>query len=117
MNLITKIFKFDSAHLLKNHSGKCKNLHGHSYSMEICLQGEINKETGMIMDFGDLKKIVEKRIIEQVDHNFLNDIFDFVPTAENMAKHFFKILEKEFGQSLYSVSVWETSTCKAEHRG
>jgi len=78
---ITKIFTFDSAHYLPNHKGKCKNLHGHTYTLYVTIKGEIDKN-GFVVDFGDLKESI-KPIIDLLDHNYLNDILE-TPTCENL---------------------------------
>jgi len=86
---ITKLFRFSASHQLYNHNGKCHRLHGHSYLLEITIEGrrKINDtrapDYGMIMDFGKLKKIVNDHVIDKLDHSHLND-FVFTPTAENL---------------------------------
>ena len=95
MLTITKRFEFDAAHQLPFHQGKCKNLHGHRYVLEVTLKGKItpelpwngvqstNPSAGMIMDFGILKKIVKNLVIDIYDHQYLNVYFEN-PTAEKM---------------------------------
>lgn len=73
---ITKIFNFESAHVLYGYDGKCKNLHGHSYKLFVTVKGEVLYElgaakNGMVMDFGDLKTIVHQEIIQPWDHSVL----------------------------------------------
>ncbi len=107
---ITKQFKFEAAHKLTNHDGKCRNLHGHSYLLEITVTGPIIKtgpKEGMIMDFSDLSSIVEKEIINQWDHEYLNDLVPFATTAENLATECYKRLETSL--PLEKVKLWETS--------
>ena len=70
---ITKEFKFEMAHALKGYDGPCKNIHGHSYVLNVTVSGypiidETNPKLGMVMDFGDLKKIVRKAVIDIFDH-------------------------------------------------
>lgn len=70
---ITKEFKFEMAHALKGYDGPCKNIHGHSYSLNVTVIGnpitdETNPKLGMVMDFGDLKKIVREAVIDIFDH-------------------------------------------------
>lgn len=70
---ITKEFKFEMAHALKGYDGPCKNIHGHSYEMLVTVAGfpitdENHPKLGMVMDFGDVKKIVRELIIDQFDH-------------------------------------------------
>ena len=110
---ITKEFTFDSAHQLKWHKGKCKNLHGHTYKLQITIQGALNKD-GIVIDFGDLKKIVKEKVIEKLDHQFLNEIIKN-PTAENMVVWMWEQLEKEL--KLFEIKLWETPTSYATYQG
>lgn len=110
--LITKEFTFDSAHQLKWHKGKCKNLHGHTYKLQITIQGDLNKE-GVVMDFGDFKETVKEKIIEKLDHQFLNDIIKN-PTAENIVIWVWNQLKKKL--NLYEVNLWETPTSYATYK-
>jgi len=87
--IITKTFTFDSSHSLSWHKGKCKNLHGHTYKLEVSIKGELN-ENGIVMDFSDLKKIVKKIILEKYDHQHLNLFFNN-PTAEVMVDEIWSI--------------------------
>ena len=73
---LTKIFNFEAAHALMNYDGPCKNIHGHSYKLEVTIIGrpvkdESSPKDGMVMDFGDLKEIIKKSIIEQFDHSLI----------------------------------------------
>ena len=107
---ITKIYTFEAAHQLPEHKGKCAQLHGHSYSFEVTISGPLQKagsSTGMIMDFADLSSVVEREIVHQWDHQFLNNIIAFVPTAENLAQEIFTRLEKA-GLNVTQVRLWET---------
>lgn len=111
---ITKIFTFEASHSLPNHNGKCANLHGHSYKLEVTVSGQIKKATGesdegMIMDFADIKKIVKENILDTCDHQNLNDIFEFVTTAENIAVHFMNVLMSA-GLNCTEIKLWETAT-------
>jgi 6-pyruvoyltetrahydropterin/6-carboxytetrahydropterin synthase len=112
---ITKIFKFEAAHYLPSYVGKCHNIHGHSYCLEIEVSSPIVTEgsgQGMIMDFGLLKEIVERDVISFCDHEHLNSIFSN-PTAENMV---FWVKERLLDSlpGLVRVRLWETDTCYAE---
>lgn len=74
MHRITKEFQFDSCHMLDSHQGKCHNLHGHTYRLQIEISGSLiqhGSSTGMVMDFADLKAIVQEHIIQKWDHAFL----------------------------------------------
>lgn len=116
MITVTKIFSFAAAHYLPNHLGLCKNLHGHNYKLEITVGKEKLNSNSMIIDFGKLKEIVNKEIIEKYDHSYLNEFF-LVPTAEEMVIVFYRKLQTIFEElfiSLVSVKLWETDSCFAE---
>ena len=121
---VVKEFTFDSAHYLPDHPGKCKQLHGHTYKLQIGIQGPIN-EAGMVIDFDDLETIVKNDIIEFLDHKCLNDVKDyefpgFLPTAEMMVlwirNRFFQRLSPGIGPKIVIVKLWETPTSYAEWR-
>jgi 6-pyruvoyltetrahydropterin/6-carboxytetrahydropterin synthase len=137
---ITKIFEFEMAHALWNYDGKCKNIHGHTFRLEVTVRGEpINQfghpKNGMVLDFGILKEIVNKHIIEKHDHHFIFDKnspyaqinykeagFELIgpknyqPTSENLLMEFVQILKENLPPEveLYSVKLWETSNSFAE---
>ena len=120
---VTKIFKFDAAHFLPEHSGKCAELHGHTYRLEVTVARKDGglvadgSSAGMVLDFGDLKAIVQREIIEKVDHKMLNDIFPFRTTAENMVIHFYEVLEQQLTPldvEILKLRLWETQTSFAE---
>ena len=77
-------FSFEAGHHLPKHKGKCSQRHGHSIGLWVEVSGPINRYTGMVIDFSDLKEIVNKLIIDKFDHTYLNDIIPN-PTAENLA--------------------------------
>ncbi len=113
---ITKQFRFEAAHSLPNHDGKCRNLHGHSYLLEVTISGDIvsdGPKTGMIMDFSDLTKIVDEEIINQWDHQFLNDILPFTTSAEHLAQECFRRLQNR-KLNIERIRLWETSKCYVE---
>lgn len=108
--IIWKQFEFEAAHFLPFHQGNCRNLHGHSYKLQVGVTGEphdIGPQTGMIMDFGDLKLIVKNVFLDDLDHSTLNKIFEN-PTAEVMARWMFDELKIRIA-GLYGVRLWETS--------
>jgi len=112
LSLISKEFKFDAAHNLVNYHGKCENLHGHTYRLRVTLKGEPNPKDGMIIDFSILKKIVKEKIIERMDHHYLNDL---VPqsTAENLIRWIWNELTSDLNTpttELYELKLWETET-------
>ena len=109
---ITKVFTFDCSHHLKDYPGKCKNIHGHTYKLEVTLKGTPDKN-GLVIDFHDLNDIVENEILSQIDHKYLNDIFDFNPTCEMLGLWIWdKLLKKVEGLecNLEKLVLWETPT-------
>lgn len=107
--LITKIFTFAGAHQLPNHPGKCKNLHGHEWKLEVTISGQIDADTGMIIDFSDLKKIVNENVIDVLDHSYLNNTLPN-PTAENIISWIWDKLEdkvKNKRRNLFALKLWE----------
>lgn len=114
---ITKIFEFAAAHKLPCYKGLCNNLHGHTYKIEITIEGKIQKQgpaQGMIMDFSVLKKIVNSCIIDYYDHSNLNDFF-INPTAEIMIQEIVNKIEPElsYGIDIIKARLWETPTSYA----
>ena len=117
---ITKRFTFEACHRLDKYAGKCSNLHGHSYKLEVTISGNVNKNKRFVMDFADLKGIVHALIISSHDHNYLNNLY-VEPTAEHMAVGFFNqednLLNADLETKLESVKLWETEDSYAEYRG
>jgi len=115
--IITKVFRFEAAHHLPGHQGKCANLHGHSYKLEVTLRGLINitpgkSSNGMVMDFGDLAQIVHSSVIERLDHQDLNAVTKLHTTAENLAHWIWDALVTSGldEQLLYRIRLWETES-------
>ena len=118
---VTKIFTFDSAHHLPKYYGKCAELHGHTYKLEVTVSGEPtvlykkkDSYDGIICDFGDLKDIVNEHVIERLDHQNLNTVMTDNPTAENIASLIFEILWLIFPGKLQKIKLWETPDSFAE---
>lgn len=121
MLTVTKRFKFDAAHHLPNYDGKCHNLHGHTYRLEVTVTGDIDDAKrsvtkGMVIDFHDLSDLVKRNFIDKYDHGNLNDFFDN-PTAEVMVSYIGKTLESVLprGISLIKCNLWETEDCYASY--
>jgi len=107
--LIGKKFTFAAAHKLPRHGGKCKNLHGHEWTLEICIRKRVDSETGMVLDFSDLKKVVNTYVINKLDHGYLNKIIKN-PTAENILIWVWSVLMfKALLKGIEKISVWESS--------
>jgi 6-pyruvoyltetrahydropterin/6-carboxytetrahydropterin synthase len=137
---VTKRFHFEMAHALFEYDGLCRNIHGHSYNLEVTLIGKSKKQPGhpkdgMVLDFGELKKIVNSQIVEKFDHALMvNSLFtetqiellkqttqriiivEFQPTTENIVTDIAKILQQHLptGVSLFSIRLYETVTSYAE---
>lgn len=112
---ICKSFRFEAAHVLPHHPGKCSRLHGHSYRLDVYLEGALHEHgpaAGMVEDFGFVAEIVEREIIDPLDHSSLNDYLDN-PTAENIVIWAGKILARRFNERLVKLVLWETPTACA----
>ncbi|KKN68955.1 hypothetical protein LCGC14_0446400 [marine sediment metagenome] len=133
MYRVRKEFRFEAAHQLPNHDGKCKNLHGHSYKFEVFIVGNMplshagGPKEGMLIDFYDVT-VAAKEIIGLLDHTFLNDTAKAhldvdVTTAENLAYGLFNFFFRRIshrpigGIHVEKVRVWETATAYAEYTG
>ena len=98
-------FYFDAAHYIPHYKGKCENMHGHTYKLEIVVEGDIKKD-GMIIDFSKLKEIIDREVLEKLDHHDLNTIVEN-PTAEHIVNW---ISEKLQGKiPVCSIKLWEGS--------
>lgn len=98
IHTVRKTFHFDAAHKIDHHPGKCQHLHGHTYLVTIEATGRVQSqgdEMGMVMDFGNIKQLYNELIHTPCDHRYLNDVFDFPTTAENLAQHFLGLLRIE----------------------
>lgn len=137
MTFITRRAHFNAAHRLHNPDksdewnkkifGKCnsENWHGHNYEMEVTVAGKISESTGYVIDIGELKAIMQRRIIEKCDHKNLNLDVDFldgiIPTTENLVKSFYHEIKDEVENAchdkgvLYSVKLYETKRNYAEY--
>lgn len=136
---ISKEFTFDMAHALHNYDGLCRNIHGHTYKLRVTLIGEPKTDNspkkGMVMDFGVLKDIVKKPIVDRFDHalvlskeqSFLKDsiriqdeermiIVPFQPTCENLVAYFAEEIRSKLPASvqLHNLRLHETPTSFAE---
>ena len=136
MTTVTKSVKFDAAHILTNHCGLCKNLHGHTYRVDLSVAQLEGDKSDMVIDFKDLKSVATSVICERFDHAFMYSTasegereiaavvekhgmrtvaLPFRSTAENLARYFFGELKPRV-PGLVSVKVWETADSCAEFR-
>jgi 6-pyruvoyltetrahydropterin/6-carboxytetrahydropterin synthase len=141
---ITRRLEFDSGHRIPNHDGQCRHLHGHRYAIEVTLTGEIanhpgKADDGMVLDFGDIKKLTNQYVVDLWDHAFLvakedeslvaflstlpnhkTVIMEHVPTVENLATAAFAILKPVFNKAfegrleLSCIRLYETPNCWAD---
>jgi len=112
---VTKEFTFDAAHKLTKYHGKCEKLHGHTYKLQVTVEGQPDDE-GMVMDFVELKTLVTKKVLDKLDHSYLNDLLEN-PSAENIAVWIWEQLKNDVKGNLYEVKLWETPTSFVTYRG
>ena len=136
MITVTKTVKFDAAHVLTNHQGLCKNLHGHTYRVDVSVTQPEGDDRDMVIDFKDLKGLATEVICDRFDHAFIYNTesagereiaavvekngmrtvaIPFRSTAENLAKMFYSDLKPRL-PGLSSVRVWETAESCAEYK-
>jgi 6-pyruvoyltetrahydropterin/6-carboxytetrahydropterin synthase len=114
---------FSSGHALRGYKGKCENVHGHNYRVQVSIEGPQLDGIGLLVDFTQVKHAL-RGIIAGLDHQFLNDLDAFKtvnPSAENMAKYFYEQLTGLLkglpaGARLTEAIVWETDTAFAVYR-
>ena len=137
---VTREFTFETAHVLWNYDGPCRNVHGHSYRLFFTVSGiphkdSSNPKNGMVIDFSDLKKIVMREVVDVFDHavavsrDFTPEKFemiksafgntvvvDYQPTCENMVADFAERIKRNLpeGVKLHSLRLWETAKSYAE---
>ncbi len=141
MMRVTKEFSFEMAHALEGHDGACSRIHGHSYRLWVTVEGEPcvgvgSPKQGMVIDFGELKRMVGEEIISRFDHAFVvrrtdeNSVLvdalashyegvmvvDWQPTSENLVAHFARLIRPRLpeGVTLYSMRLSETASSYAE---
>ncbi len=144
MITITRKLEFDAGHRIPDHKSQCRNLHGHRYTLEITLVGEVIEEegssdNGMIMDFSDVKALAKAHLVDVWDHAFLvyakdtavrhflatipdhkTVVIDKIPTVENLARTAFDALRIVYqdrygtGLRLHKLVLHETPNCWAE---
>ena len=142
--LVSRRLEFDAGHRIPDHKSQCRNLHGHRYAIEITLAGKIidregNPANGMVIDFSEVKSLAQQHLIDKWDHAFLvfsgdtqvvdflstlsdhkTVVLDCIPTAENLARIAFRILDAVYCESygnqlrLQKVRLYETPNCWAD---
>ncbi len=147
MLTITRKLEFDAGHRIPDHKSQCRNLHGHRYTLEITLVGEVvdqdgQSDNGMIMDFSDIKTLAKEHLVDVWDHAFLvyekdaavkqfleslpdhkTVVLNRIPTVENLVRIAFDILKPVYrdrygtGLTLNKIKLFETPNCWAEIDG
>jgi 6-pyruvoyltetrahydropterin/6-carboxytetrahydropterin synthase len=142
--LITRRLEFDAGHRIPDHKSQCRHLHGHRYALEITLAGDIiqrdgDAANGMVMDFSEVKALARQHLVDRWDHAFLvyagdepvlrflqslpdhkTVALDCIPTAENLAREAFRILDAVYRDTygnhlrLQQVRLYETPNCWAD---
>lgn len=110
---VCRRFKFDAAHYLPNYEGKCKNLHGHTWFLEVEVEGPVNSLSGFVIDFTRLKVYVTDAVIVRVDHSCLNDLLDN-PTCEVLIEWMWRMLDEVLPVRLVRLRLYESSDSYAE---
>ncbi len=115
--ILTREVQFEAAHSLPGHQGKCAQLHGHSYRLEVSLRGPIKQapgesDDGMVMDLQDLAEIMRRTVVARLDHRYLNDVVEERTTAENIIHWIWDaLLDGGLPEPLlYRIRLWETAT-------
>ena len=114
------VTQFAAAHRLENFKGKCESLHGHNWKVEVFLGGKDLDETGLLMDFGEVKART-KEVLEEIDHKYLNELAAFQdrnPSSENLAAFLFERLGAIFNRDrvkVRRVNVWESDSSCASY--
>ena len=131
MPFVTKIFKFCAAHQYSNSSwdknknfqvfGKDHKLHGHNYELEITVTGKINHETGFLVDLGNLKKVVNMKVVDLLDHSTIDQDIEWFknkqPSTENLVIWIWNQIATDIDVKLYRVRLKETPTIYTDYFG
>lgn len=108
-------FSFSAAHRLPYYDGPCFRMHGHNYKLQVVITGQPDPRTGMLLDFEDIRRIVEKELLAKVDHQTLNDVLEN-PTAENLVVWAWQRLRGEL-PGLRELRLWENAASSVVYRG
>lgn len=108
-------FRFAAAHRLPRYEGPCFRVHGHNYRFLVGVEGAVDPRSGMVADFGDVKRIVQEHVLARADHQNLNDILEN-PTAENIARWIWEALEAHL-PGLCEVRLYEIPDSCVTYRG
>lgn len=137
---VSKQFSFEMSHALFNYDGLCRNIHGHSYKLRVTIVGEPiqeieNPKNGMVIDFSELKKLINKNVVDQLDHSLMinaaaphrnlaelgemyerHHLVEFQPTTENLVVYIADQIQTILPSrvQLYSIRLYETTNSYAE---
>jgi 6-pyruvoyltetrahydropterin/6-carboxytetrahydropterin synthase len=114
---------FAAGHALRNYKGRCENVHGHNFRVRVTIEGERLDDTGLLVDFLDVKNLMQS-VIGRLDHQFINDVAPFDvrnPSAENIAEYFHQEMTSGLAGTpvpvrIREVTVWETDIQSATYR-
>ena len=114
---------FAAGHALRNYKGKCENIHGHNWRVQVVIEGKQLDGTGLLVDFIDVKELMGS-VIARLDHQFLNEVTPFDvknPSAENIAEYFFQEMSAGLAKTavpvrIREVKIWETDIQSASYR-
>jgi 6-pyruvoyltetrahydropterin/6-carboxytetrahydropterin synthase len=114
---------FAAGHALRNYKGKCENIHGHNWRVQVVIEGERLDGTGLLVDFIDVKDLMGS-VIARLDHQFLNEVAPFDvknPSAENIAEYFYEQMSTGLAATpvpvrIREVKIWETDIQSATYR-
>ncbi|MGD9014964.1 MAG: 6-carboxytetrahydropterin synthase QueD [Candidatus Omnitrophota bacterium] len=115
---IKVIGQFSAAHNLRGYRGRCEELHGHNWKVEVSVSGEKLDKAGMLMDFKQLRMRLNK-VLDRLDHKYITRLTHFKrinPTSENIAKYIYQSLKAQT-PDLKSVTVWESDSSSASYYG
>jgi 6-pyruvoyltetrahydropterin/6-carboxytetrahydropterin synthase len=112
---VRRRFRFEAAHRLPGHPGKCRELHGHSYELVVSVERAVDATRGMGLDFSELKQVVRQEAVDRLDHRCVNDLLDN-PTAERIAEWVWRRLAPQL-PGLVEVELYETRDCSVVYRG
>lgn len=120
---LTVISHFEAAHCLPGYPGKCARLHGHNWTIEVCVGSETLNELGMVIDFKVLKKHVAN-VTDKLDHHYLNELDEWqfkLPTAEHIAQYVYRELDKSLSAEIPEIRIlyvktWESASSAVLYR-
>ena len=116
---LAKTFRFEAAHRLPRvpSDHKCHRLHGHSFAVDVVVEGEIDERMGWLVDYADISEVVEPILLQELDHRTLNDVPGLDnPTSERLCEWLWKRLAPRL-PNLASITVHETCAARCTYRG